>query len=373
MLNSTNPEASGLLNDIFELVNHTKFSSLVSIIIPHWRGEEILMRSLRSLHQHTSLPFEIVLVNNGCEDGSIEAAQKNFPGLRLVATGKNLGFAGGCNAGMRAAAGEYFALFNNDAVATAHWLEPLVAALASDPRIAACQPKILSIDRPEYFDYAGACGGFLDFLGYPFCRGRMFSTLEKDERQYEDAIEVFWASGACCLLRRSTLEDVGLLDEAFFAHMEEIDLNWRLQLAGYRVLAVPSARVYHQAGSTLQAASPRKTYLNYRNGLIMLLKNHATAPLLLVFPLRLLLDGIEALRQLVSLRGRHAVMIVRAIFEVLLRLPRTLAQRRQVQRLRKISANALRKKFYHRSIAWDYFILRKRRFSELPIPKNRFD
>jgi hypothetical protein len=343
---------------------------LVSIIISHWRGKDILLRCLRSLREYTFLPHEIMLVDNGCDDGSIAAAQTNFTGLRIVATGKNLGFASGCNAGMRAAAGEYFVLFNNDAIATPHWLEPLVAVMASEARIAACQPKILSIERPNYFDYAGACGGHVDFLGYPFCRGRIFSTLEKDEQQYDGAADIFWASGACCLLRAAALTEVGLLDDAFFAHMEEIDLNWRLHLAGYRVVAVPAACIYHQAGSTLQAAAPRKTYLNHRNGLMLLLKNYSVRSLLFVLPLRLLLDGIEALGQLFSLRGRHAVMIMRAILAVLLQLPRTLAQRRQAQRLRAVSVKALRKKFYHRSIVWDYFILRKKKFSELPDSKK---
>ena len=341
---------------------------MVSIIIPHWRGKEILLRGLRALREHTSLPHEIILVNNGSDDGSIAAAQQHFAAVRVVAAGKNLGFAGGCNLGLRAAASKYVVLFNNDAVATPHWLEPLVAAMEDDARLAACQPKLLSFDRPEYFDYAGAGGGFIDALGYPFCRGRIFDTIEKDERQYEGAREVFWASGACCLLRASALAEVGLLDESFFAHMEEIDLNWRLHLAGYRVAAVPSSRVYHQAGSTLQAAAPRKTYLNHRNGLILLLKNYATAPLWFVFPMRLLLDLAEAARQFCGGRFRHAFMVVRAVVEVLLRLPRLLRQRRQVQRLRKISVAALRAKFYRRSIIWDYFVRGLKKFSELPAP-----
>jgi GT2 family glycosyltransferase len=339
---------------------------LVSIIIPHWRGKEILLRGLRSLREHTSLPHEIIVVDNGCDDGSVAAALQSCAGLRVVAAGKNLGFAGGCNLGMRAATGEYLALFNNDAVAAPHWLEPLVAAMENDPAVAACQPKILSVDRPDSFDYAGACGGFLDFLGYPFCRGRVFSTIEKDERQYDDLRDIFWASGACCLLRASALKETGGLDDTFFAHMEEIDLDWRLQLAGYRIIAVPEACVFHQAGSTLQAAAPRKTYLNHRNSLILLLKNRALAPLLIIFPIRVVLDFVEALRQLLSLRGKHAVMILRAIVEVALKMPQLLDQREKVQRARKISDRAMRNRFYHRSIVWDYFIRGRKKFSELP-------
>jgi GT2 family glycosyltransferase len=339
---------------------------LVSIIIPHWRGREILLRCLRSLREHTSPSHEIIVVDNDCDDGSVIAAQQSCPGFRVVATGKNLGFAGGCNAGVRAAVGEFVVLFNNDAVAAPQWLEPLLATMVSDASIAACQPKILSIERTDYFDYAGASGGYLDFLGYPFCRGRIFATIEKDERQYEDTVDIFWASGACCLLRKSVLAETGGLDDSFFAHMEEIDLNWRLHLAGYRVVAVPAARVFHQAGSTLQAAAPRKTYLNHRNGLILLLKNRAFAPLLVIFPLRICLDVVEALRQLLSLRGKHAAMILRAIFEVALAMPHLLEQRDQVQRLRKISDREMRNRFYRRSVVWDYFIRGRKKFSELP-------
>jgi len=339
---------------------------LVSIIIPHWRGQEILLRGLQSLRTHTSPAHEIILVDNGCDDSSIAAAQKNFAQARIVAPGKNLGFAGGCNFGMRAAAGKYFVLFNNDAVATPHWLEPLLEMMERDCRIAACQPKILARDRLGYFDYAGACGGHLDFLGYPFCRGRIFNTLEKDTGQYDDDADIFWASGACCLLRKSALDEVGLLDDSFFAHMEEIDLNWRLHLAGYRVVAVPASRVYHQAGSTLQAGAPRKTYLNHRNGLMMLIKNYSAAALAFVFPLRLLLDLMEAARQLFGLRFGHAFAVLRAMVSISFKLPRLLVQRRHVQRLRKISAQALRAKLYRRSVVWDYFMRGRKKFCALP-------
>lgn len=340
---------------------------LVSIIIPHWRGEEILLRSLRSLQEYTTIPHEIILVDNACDDGSIAAARRGFSQVRIVSAGKNLGFAGGCNLGMSAAAGAYLVLFNNDAIATPLWLEPLVETMKTDARIAACQPKIRAIDRQDYFDYAGACGGYLDFLGYPFCRGRIFDTIEKDEHQYDDTVEIFWASGACCLLRRSAVEEVGGLDASFFAHMEEIDLNWRLHLAGYLVVAVPASTVYHQAGSTLQAGAPAKAYLNHRNSLLMLLKNHSAAALALAFPLRLFLDALEFLRQLLAhRRGRHAFMILRAVFAVALKMPRVLKQRRQARRVRKISAPAMRAKFHPRSIVWNYFIRGKRRFSDLP-------
>ncbi len=339
---------------------------LVSIIIPHWRGAEILPRALHSLQEHTVIPHEIIVVDNGCDDGSIALAHERFARIKIIAAGKNLGFASGCNFGLRVARGKYAALFNNDAVATPLWLEPMVEAMENDARIAACQPKILSLLHTGYFDYAGAAGGLIDFLGYPFCRGRIFSTIEPDHGQYDQPAEIFWASGACCLLRSSVLAEIGLLDEAFFAHMEEIDLNWRMHLAGYRVMAVPQSRIYHQAGSTLHAASPHKTYLNHRNGLILLIKNYAPAPLGLVFPLRLVLDMIEALRLLVILRGRHAAMVLRALGEVLWRMPEFWRKRRNSRSMCRVSHATMRNKLYPRSLIWDYFIRRRTRCSDLP-------
>jgi GT2 family glycosyltransferase len=344
-------------------------SPLVSIIIPHWRGEKILLRALQSLQEHTHLPHEIIVVDNGCDDGSIALAHARFPHAIIIATGKNLGFASGCNFGLRVARGKYVALFNNDAVTTPHWLEPMIELMENDASLAACQPKILSLLHDGYFDYAGAAGGMIDFLGYPFCRGRIFSTIEKDRGQYDETAEIFWASGACCLLRKSVLDEIGLLDDAFFAHMEEIDLNWRMHLAGYRVMAAPQARVYHQAGSTLHQAAPYKTYLNHRNGLFLLLKNYEPGWLWPVFALRLVLDVIEALRLLVTLRPRHAFMILRASVEVLWRLPELWRKRRKSRLVCRIANVTLRRKLYPRSVIWDYFIRRRTRCSELSFMK----
>lgn len=343
-------------------------SPLVSIIIPHWRGSEILLRCLQALREHTTISHEVIVVDNGCDDGSIAAAQERFPLARYVAAGSNLGFASGCNFGLRAAVGKYVVLFNNDALATPQWLEPLVQMMERDAQLAACQPKILSLPFPGFFDYAGAAGGEIDFLGYPFCRGRIFSTIERDKHQYDAPAEIFWASGACCILRVAVLEEIGLLDEAFFAHMEEIDLNWRMHLAGYHIMSVPQAVVYHQAGGTLHAASPHKTYLNHRNALFLLLKNYAPQSLWWIFPLRLLLDVIEALRLLVTFNARHAWAVSRALAEVLRRLPEFLQKRKRSRNVRKISNAAIHKKLYPSSIVWNYFFRRKTRWSDLAAP-----
>jgi len=338
---------------------------LVSVVIPHWRGATILLRCLQSLRTTTYQPLEILLIDNGCDDGSVAQAAAQFPEIKVVAGAVNRGFAGGCNLGLRASRGKYVALLNNDAVVTANWLAPMVAAMERDDRLAACQPKILALSPPQHFDYAGAAGGYLDWLGYPFCRGRIFFTLETDHGQYDDEADIFWASGACCLLRQSALGETGLLDESFFAHMEEIDLNWRMHLAGYHVGVTPSAVVYHQAGSTLQADSPRKVYLNHRNSLIMLLKNDDAIRLCAVLPLRLVLDLLAALHLLLRRHLVHAAMVLRAYGYLLTHVPTLRRQRHESRRLRRLAA-AMRHKFYGRSIVWQYFMRRRRHFSELP-------
>jgi hypothetical protein len=339
----------------------------VSIIIPHWRGQKILQRSLASLRKISYQPVDILLIDNGCEDGSIACAQKEFPEIRVISVERNLGFAGACNLGLRQVTGKYALLFNDDAEATPDFLEPLVAAMESDLQIAGCQPKILSLEFPEKFDYAGAAGGFLDLFGFPFCRGRIFMTLEEDRGQYDTKCEIFWATGACCLLRRSALEQVGLLDEDFFAHMEEIDLNWRLHLAGYRLVAVPASVVRHQAGSTLHPDVPYKIYLNHRNSLIMIMKNYTLRSLLWILPGRLLLDAVAFFYRILHRDWRRALAIVRAIAHVFTHLRNIHLRRRANQKCRRVSDHEVMRHIYRRSIVWDYFVAGRKIFSALPV------
>ena len=343
---------------------------LVSIIIPHWRGQKILQRSLASLSRISYRAVEILLIDNGCDDGSILSAQQEFPEIRVLAIGKNIGFAGGCNFGLQNAAGTYALLFNDDAEATPDFLEPLVEMMESDPQIAACQPKIRSLEFPEKFDYAGANGGFLDVFGFPFCRGRIFMTLEDDHSQYDEACELFWATGACCLLRMSALQQVGLLDVAFFAHMEEIDLNWRLHLAGYRIVSAPASIVRHQAGSTLHPDTPYKIYLNHRNSLIMMIKNYSVRTLLWVLPGRLLLDAVAFWYRMLHLDFRRAFAIVRAGLHVLRNWRSIRSRRRESQKHRRLSDEAIMPRIYRRSIVWDYFVAGRKLFSMLPLSSS---
>jgi len=311
-------------------------------------------------------PVEVLLIDNGCDDGSIAVARQEFPEARVMAAKKNIGFAGGCNLGLRHAAGKYALLFNDDAEATPDFLAPLVQMMESDPQIAACQPKIRSLEFPEKFDYAGATGGFLDVFGFPFCRGRIFMTLEDDRGQYDGGCELFWASGACCLLRMSALKQVGWLDVDFFAHMEEIDLNWRLHLAGYRVVSAPDSVVRHQAGSTLHPDKPFKIYLNHRNSLIMMMKNYSAFTLLWVLPGRLLFDAVAFWYRIFHGDFRRARAIVRADVHVFLHWRRILARRQESQKSRRVSDREIMQRLYRRSIVWDYFIAGRKFFSKLP-------
>lgn len=267
-------------------------SSRVTIIIPHWNGESVLRRCLDSLKLTRYKAYTILLVDNGSTDNSVKMVAAEFPEVKIVASAENLGFAGGCNLGIMCAETPYVVLLNNDTVVTGGWLETLVKAADKMPDAAALQPKLRSIADPERFDYCGAAGGEMDIFGYPFARGRLFEYIEVDESQYDTGRELFWATGAACLLKCDALRVTGLLDAAYFAHMEEIDLNWRFLLAGYSVRFVPDSVVYHQTGGTLAQDSIRKMVLNHRNSLITLLKNCEIATLLWMLPARLLLEAV---------------------------------------------------------------------------------
>lgn len=310
-------------------------------------------------------PREVLLIDNASSDGSVEIALKQFPWLQIIRNERNLGFAGGCNVGFQHANGKYILILNNDTKFEGDWLDRMVEVMESDERIAACQPKILSLKNPETFDYAGAAGGMIDIFGYPFARGRIFFTLEKDERQYDTPAEIFWASGTATLLRKSVLQQSGLFDEDFFAHMEEIDLNWRFHLLGYRVVAVPQAVVYHQGGGTLSESNPFKMYLNHRNSLIMLLKNYSLANLLWIFPIRFLLEFLTFFYTLINLDLARMRALPKALGFILINCGKILQKRRGVQKIRQISDSQILDKMYRNSIVFAYFIRRIRRFQDL--------
>ena len=274
---------------------------LVSIVILNWNGKRYLEQFLPTLIRLTHHPdAEIVVADNGSSDDSLAFMEKEFPLIQTIRLEKNHGFSGGYNRALEQIDSTYFLLLNSDIEVTEGWLEPLIQKMEEENTIAACSPKILDHNQRSRFEYAGAAGGFIDKYGYPFCRGRIFDRLEEDRGQYNDSIEVFWGTGACLLIRSELYREAGGLDEQFFAHMEEIDLCWRLKRMGYTIHMVPSSTVFHVGGGTLERGNPLKTFLNFRNSLLLLYKNLPRGRRGKTLFVRMILDGISALRFLLQ-------------------------------------------------------------------------
>jgi GT2 family glycosyltransferase len=276
--------------------------SSVKVIILNWNGAEVLPRFLPSVVAATPPSVGIVVADNGSTDGSVELLQRDFPSVRLVRLDRNYGFAGGYNRALREIEADTYILLNSDVETPAGWCEPLVEMLEKHPDVAAVAPKLLSWTERGRFEYAGASGGFIDSLGYPFCRGRILETLEQDHGQYDDARDVFWATGACFACRADVFHTLGGFDGSFFAHQEEIDLSWRMWSAGWRVVVEPRSTVYHLGAGTLPP-SPAKLYLNYRNNLAMLYKNLPPGAMQAVLAVRVTLNALAGAVYL--LRGRR--------------------------------------------------------------------
>jgi GT2 family glycosyltransferase len=335
---------------------------VVSVLVVTWNGHALLERCLPSVLATDHPAFEVVVADNGSTDDTVAWLRATHPDVRTVEHGENLLFAEGNNRALPHCRGQYVCLLNNDVEVEPDWLRPLVDALDDDDRVAAVQPKLLQHGRRDRFEYAGASGGHLDAFGYPFARGRLFDVLEEDRGQYDDAADVFWATGACCLLRRSALEEVagpgGVLDRRLGMHMEEIDLCWRLWRAGYRVRAVPESRAYHIGGASLAMGSPRKAYLNFRNSLLMLYKNLPPRVWATTFPRRAALDGLAMARALASGDRAAAGAIGRAYADAH-RMKALFAAERPASGERVVRPS------YRRSIALDHFVRGAQTFDEL--------
>lgn len=264
------------------------------IVILNWNGRKHLERFLPTLVENTP-EAEIVIADNGSTDDSLLFVKDRFPQVAIITMERNFGFAEGYNRALKQVEADYFLLLNSDVEVPAGWIAPLMETLDTHPEVAAVSPKIRSFAEPERFEYAGAAGGFIDCLGYPFCRGRILDSIETDEGQYDDAREVFWASGACMLVRSEVFRKLGGFDADFFAHMEEIDFCWRAQLAGYKIRVEPRSMVFHVGGGTLPNDNPQKIYLNFRNNLCMLFKNLSPYTFWPVLFTRMVLDGAAAI------------------------------------------------------------------------------
>ena len=277
----------------------------IAVVILNWNGLKMLQTYLPDLVARTTCCGSFVVVaDNGSTDGSVEWLQAEWPAVKLIRFDQNYGFTGGYNRAFREIDADYYVLINSDVRVSEGWLEPLIGFMEENPDVGVSQPKVLSVAAPDTFEYAGAAGGFIDRYGYPFCRGRILSNLEKDEGQYNEPEECFWATGACMVVRSALYHHLGGLDELFFAHMEEIDFCWRAKLLGYQVWCVPASTVWHVGGGTLPNNSPRKLYFNYRNNLLMLYKNLPERLRRRRIFVRLCLDGASAAAYLLT--GRWA-------------------------------------------------------------------
>jgi GT2 family glycosyltransferase len=339
-----------------------------AVVILNWNGRSYLEQFLPSVISNSPAWAEIVVADNASTDDSMKWLQKNYPQIRLIQNEVNGGFAQGYNEALALVDTQYFVLLNSDVEVTSGWLEPLIQLMDERSDIAACQPKIRAYHNKEQFEYAGASGGFIDKWGYPFCRGRLFDSFEMDHGQYDDTVEVAWATGACLVIRRSDWNSVHGLDADFFAHMEEIDLCWRLRNRGRKVFAVPSSVVYHVGGGTLNKTSPRKTFLNFRNNLVLITKNHAPGFLWMKIFLRLVLDGIAGAKFFFSGDFAHCFAVLKAHFSFYGMISSTLRKRNTEKK--HISAYAV-SCIYNGNIVNEYFLRGKKNFSDLDV--NRFE
>ena len=334
---------------VVEIERRTRRSNmaLLSVVILNWNGRRHLERYLPSVVANTQGDAEVIVADNGSTDDSLQWLRLNYPDVRIVRLERNYGFAGGYNRALREVESKYVLLLNSDVEVTPNWWQPLVAVLDANPDVAAVAPKLLSDMKREEFEYAGASGGFIDYLGYPFCRGRILSHVESDEGQYDDQREIFWASGAAMCCRRELFMELGGFDEDFFAHMEEIDLQWRMQLAGYRIMVEPRSVVYHLGGGTLPASS-RKIFLNHRNNLAMLFKCSSPLQRAVVAVVRPFTDMAEVVVNLLMLHPQRACAVVRAWGEFIAWHKALSQKRKSVIRRKKVS------NIYHFSIVVRY-------------------
>ncbi len=333
----------------------------VAVVILNFNGKNFLQQFLPSILNY-SKEAEIIVADNGSTDGSADFVKNEFPQVRLIGLSENKGFCGGYNTVLKQIQATYYVLLNSDVEVTPNWLEPVIDLMDSDITIAAAQPKILSYRAKTKFEYAGAAGGQIDTLGYPFCRGRLFDSIEEDHGQYSDTVKIFWASGACLFVRSDRFHEMHGLDEDFFAHMEEIDLCWKLTRAGHKILYQGKSTVYHVGGGTLSASNPRKTYLNFRNGLSLLLKHQRISSLVWKFPLRVLLDWAAALHFLFTGSGIHAKAVIIAHLSFLRRFKHEIKKRALVaSQIKNFGTNGA----YQGLIVFDYFMLGRKSSRDL--------
>lgn len=334
----------------------------VAVVILNYNGIKYLKRFLPGVCQH-SIPFaEVWVADNASTDESVNYVKQEFPQVKIVVNDVNGGFAKGYNDALKKIEADYYVLLNSDVEVTPNWIEPIISLMDADTTIAACQPKILAYNDKHKFEYAGAAGGFIDEWGYPFCRGRVFHETEVDEGQYNDTREIFWASGAAMFVRAKLYHQSGGLDDDFFAHMEEIDLCWRLKNMGNRIMVCPQSVVYHVGGGTLNSENPHKTYLNFRNNLYLLLKNGKPYDVVLRIYGRMVLDGIAGIRFLVRGDFEHFWAVLKGHFVFYGQIPKLLKKRNL---LGKNVVNYSHPQMVKLSIVYAFFVKGSKTFKQI--------
>lgn len=325
----------------------------VAIVILNWNGRKLLEQFLPTVLSYSN-EAEVYIADNASTDDSVEYVKSTFPNAKLILNSENGGYAKGYNDALKQVDADVFCLLNNDIEVTPNWLNPIFEAYKNDADLSIVQPKILDFKNKSQFEYAGAAGGYIDKYGYPYCRGRIFNTIEEDKGQYNTNEHIFWASGACLFIKKQVFKELNGFDESFFAHMEEIDLCWRAYNLGYNAQYISDSIIYHVGGATLQNTNPKKTYLNFRNSLYTLVKNAQGKIWLLIF-MRLLMDGLAGLKFLLEFKLLHIIAILKAHLAFYLHLPTLIKQRTHLKK---------RPKYYQTtSIVWEYYIKRKKRFN----------
>ena len=326
----------------------------IAVVILNWNGVRLLEQFLPSVMSY-SPEATIYLADNASTDSSIEFVKTNYPDIKIIQNEGNFGYAQGYNVALKYVEEPYFCLLNSDVEVTENWLKPILEIFEKEKNIAIIQPKILDFKNKSLFEYAGAAGGFIDKYGYPYCRGRIFETVEKDNGQYDDFSEIFWASGACFFIRKEVFNQLGGFDESFFAHQEEIDLCWRSKNAGYKTYYTFQSIIYHVGGATLKESNPKKTFLNFRNSLLMLVKNLPEGKILPIIFTRLFLDGIAGIQFILKGKLSHCWAIIKAHFHFYHLLNKYLKKR---------TNNQTESYFKTNSIVYNYFIKGGKVFEE---------
>ena len=331
----------------------------IAIVILNWNGKELLEKFLPDIVRYSNPDYcDIYVADNASTDDSITFIEQNFSTVKIIQNYKNYGFAQGYNIALKDVEATIFALVNSDIEVTENWLEPIIKTFETEENTAIIQSKILDYKNKIKFEYAGAAGGFIDKYAYPFCRGRIFNSLETDTQQYNTAQEIFWASGACFFIRKTIFEELNGFDKDFFAHQEEIDLCWRAKNLGYVIKYNGNSVVYHIGGATLKEGNPKKTFLNFRNSLINLLKNAPSKNLFFKLFFRLILDGIAGIKFFLELKPLHTFAIIKAHFSFYANIFKTLKKRKEIP-------NKIENYFYAKSIVKQHFINKKKTFNEL--------